>query len=120
MIWNGVDATTSERLIDNTSLFPINEWEYWTCTIKMNDDAVSSDFRIIKSVSNGGTTVDHTTTNENLKWVDAGGKTTLGGRFNRNGTRNGANVIWGFLYNFHLDHGFYSLGDDELHYGNTR
>ena len=85
----------------------------------MNDDAVSSDFRIIKSVKNGGTTENHTTTDPTLKWVDIGGKTTLGGRINPNGTRNGNNVLWGFLYNFHLDHGFYALGDAELHYGNV-
>ena len=85
----------------------------------MNDDAVSSDMRFMKSVKNGGTTKDHTTTNDHLKWVDRGGKTTLGARHNLNGTRNGTNVLWGFLYNFHLDRGFYALGDAELHYGNV-
>ena len=43
----------------------------------------------------------------------------MGARYYTDRTINSTNVLWGFVYNFHLDHGFYDTIHADLHYGNS-
>ena len=93
----------------------VNTWEYWAVSVKMNDNAQDSNVRIIRGVDNSE--VEATTSQSGGYFIDRGGKLTLGCAHDSN--RNLTTPFHGFIYNFHIDRGYYTLGDTELHYGNT-
>ena len=81
----------------------------------MNNSARHSDVRIIRGVGNDETTA--TASSDWTSFVDIGGKMTLGARYDTSNTLT--EPLRGWMYNFFIDHGYYALGDSELHYGNT-
>ena len=118
MRYQGISGSEKENLIDGNG-WTFNQWEFLTVSIKMNDNATSSDWRLLKSIQNGGTRMTHTTTYNYLKWVDGGGRTTLGARYYDDKTMNIDTALWGFVYNFNLDNGYSDTTATLLNYGNV-
>ena len=105
----------SDTATDSTADFPQASWEYWAISVKMNNDAINSTIRFIKGVTN--TELDHTP-NNGTHFIDTStGQTFIG--HSRDADKNAQNHMHGLIYNFHIDRGFYNLGDAELHYGNS-
>jgi len=95
---------------------PVHEWEYIAISVMMNPDARTSTVRFIMGQSNTQSTI--TATEDGQKFVDFahGGSTFFGsGRMPEGGN---AAFMKGFMFNFHIDNGFYHQFR-YLHYGNN-
>ena len=114
--WNDIsDYNNSDLAKDTTTNFPEGTWEYWAVSVKMSDDALNSTIRFIKGVTTSE--IDYTSTG-NTHFLDLEtGQTFIG--HSRDADKNAEYIMHGLIYNFHIDHGFYTTGDAALHYGNT-
>ena len=99
--------------VKSRARFDANAWEYWALSFQMDPDASHSDIRVMLGVQNASTTETDVDTDRLV--IDKGGLFHLGLRW-ANYVRP-KNPLIGFIYNFHIDHGYYELS--ELHYGNT-
>ena len=100
----------------DTGDFPQTSWEYWAVSVQMNSDAVTSNVRFIKGVSD--TEVTTTPTND-THFVDmaGGGAAFIGNE--RDVDMTPQNHVHALIYNFFIDHSYHAKGDAALHYGNT-
>ena len=85
--------------------FPIDSWEYWAVSVQLNSDATTNDIRIIKAVADTEETFSGSI---DYQIIDRGGETHIG--IGHDGTGTKTYPMWGFMYNFHIDQGYYSKG----------
>ena len=76
-------SASANDTFEDTTTITQNSWEYWAVSVQMNNDARVSDVRIIRGVGNYETTA--TATRDWTKFIDIGGKMTLGARYDTSG-----------------------------------